>query len=177
VATPRSPFVVNVADLLRRSGSARDEVVEGPLEQLSVVDTHMPAGSPVRVEVHLESVNEGVVARGTVIAPWEGECRRCLVPVHGTVRSEVLEVFEAEPTEGETLLLDGDRIDLEPVAREAILLDLPLAPLCREDCAGLCPTCGANRNEEACDCTPPSSDPRWAGLEGLTFDEPGDPPA
>lgn len=176
MAISRSPFVVNVADLLRRSGSARDEVVEGTLEQLSVVDTRMPEGSPVRVEVHLESVNEGIVARGTVVAPWVGECRRCLVTVEGTVRSDVLEVFEAEPTEGETLLLDGDRIDLEPVAREAILLDLPLAPLCREDCAGLCPTCGTNRNDAPCDCAEPAADPRWAGLEGLTFDEAPEPP-
>jgi uncharacterized protein len=172
VSSPRSPFVVSVADLLRRSGLSRDEVVEGTIEQLEVVDTRMPAGSTVRIEVRLESVNEGIVAKGAVVAPWEGECRRCLTPVRGTLRSEVLEVFEAEPTEGDTLLLDGDRIDLEPVAREAILLDLPLAPLCREDCAGLCATCGANRNEAPCDCAQPVADPRWSGLEGLTFEDP-----
>lgn len=167
----RRPFVVNVADLLRRAGSSREDVLEGPLGPLEVVDTRMPAGSTVRVDVRLESVNEGMVAKGTVTAPWEGECRRCLEPVHGTLRSEVLEVFEAEPKEGETLLLAGVTIDLEPVAHEAILLDLPLAPLCREDCAGLCPTCGVDHNEVACECAPPTTDPRWAGLEGLTFEE------
>jgi len=145
--------------------------VEAPLEQLSVIDTSMPDRSTVVVDVRLESVNEGIVATGAVAAPWEGLCRRCLEPVEGTLRSEVLEVFEAEPVEGETLLLDGDRIDLEPVAREAILLGLPMAPLCREDCQGLCPTCGADRNDAGCDCAPPTADPRWAGLEGLTFDE------
>ncbi|MEX2658506.1 MAG: DUF177 domain-containing protein [Acidimicrobiales bacterium] len=165
------PFVVNVADLLRRSGTGRDEVLEGALDQLEVVDTRMPAGSPVRIEARLESVGDGVVAKGQVVAPWEGECRRCLKTVTGTLRSDVLEVFEAEPKEGETLLLDGMTIDLEPVAREAVLLDLPLAPLCTEDCEGLCPSCGVDRNEVACKCTPPAADPRWAGLEGLTFDE------
>ncbi len=171
MGAPRRPFLVDVAGLLRRSGTAGDEVVEGPLEQLEVVDTRMPGDSTVRVEAKVESLNEGVVVRGVVIAPWEGQCRRCLRTVAGTLRSDVLEVFEAEPKEGETLLLDGVTIDLEPVAREAILLELPLAPLCREDCAGLCPTCGVDRNEVSCDCAPPAADPRWSGLEGLTFDE------
>ena len=171
MATPRHPFVLHVADILRRPGSSRHEVVEAPLERLSVIDTHMPEGSTVVVDVRLESVNEGVVATGTVKAPWEGLCRRCLEPVTGTLQAEVLEVFEAEPTEGETQLLDGDRIDLEPVAREAVLLGLPMAPLCAEDCRGLCPTCGADLRDGDCDCAPPAADPRWAGLEGLSFDE------
>jgi uncharacterized protein len=171
VATSRTPFVVHVADLLRRSGTSRQVVVEAPLERLSVIDTHMPERSPVVVDVRVESVNEGVVATGSVTAPWEGLCRRCLGPVDGTLRGDVLEVFEVEPTEGETLPLEGDRIDLEPVAREAILLGLPMAPLCREDCRGLCPTCGKDLDEGDCGCAPATTDPRWAGLEGLSFDE------
>ena len=171
MTAPRHPFVLHVADLLRRPGSSRHDVVEAPLEELAVIDTRLPAGAPVRVDVRVESVNEGVVATGTVSAPWEGICRRCLEPVTGELRADVLEVFEAEPSEGETLFLDGDRIDLEPVAREAVLLGLPLAPLCREDCKGLCPTCGADLDDGECACEPVTSDPRWAGLEGLRFDE------
>lgn len=171
MAQHRRPFVVSVADILRRAGTTRDDVIDAPMEELQVIDTRMPGGSTVHVEVHLESLIEGAVARGVVEAPWAGGCRRCLQPITGTLRSEVLEVFEAEPTEGETLLLDGDRIDLEPLAREAILLELPIAPLCREDCQGLCPTCGIDLNEAGCDCAPVAADPRWAGLEGLTFDQ------
>ena len=171
MAQPRRPFVFSVSDLLRRAGTARDEVVDAPMDELQVIDTRMPGGSTVHVAVRLESLNDGAVARGVVEAPWAGSCRRCLQPVTGTLRSEVLEVFEAEPTDGETLLLDGDRIDLEPVAREAILLDLPIAPLCRDDCAGLCPTCGVDRNEVTCGCAEAPVDVRWSGLEGLTFDE------
>ena len=171
MGTPRRPFALHVADILRRPGTSRHEVVEAPLEELRVIDTRMPGGSPVVVDVRLESVNEGVVATGSVTAPWEGLCRRCLERVAGTLRADVLEVFEAEPSEGETLLLDGDRIDLEPVAREVILLGLPMAPLCREDCKGLCPTCGVALDEGSCDCAPVTTDPRWAGLEGLSFDE------
>ncbi len=62
-----------------------------------------------------------------------------------------------------------DQVDLELVSREAILLDLPLAPLCREDCAGLCPTCGIDLNEGACDCAPSTADPRWSALDALDF--------
>jgi uncharacterized protein len=77
------------------------------------------------------------------------------------------ELFEAVPLEGETYLLEDDVIDLEPMVRDALLLELPLAPLCRDDCAGLCPTCGANRNDEPCDCAEAEPDPRWAALRSL----------
>ena len=69
--------------------------------------------------------------------------------------------------------LAGDELDLEPLARDAVLLELPLAPLCTEDCQGLCPTCGANRNTESCDCAPPA-DPRWAALDVLRDADPAD---
>ena len=62
--------------------------------------------------------------------------------------------------------LAGDELDLEPLARDAVLLELPLAPLCAEDCRGLCPTCGANRNTEPCACPRPV-DPRWSALDAL----------
>lgn len=171
MTTTRSPFVLQVADLLRRTGETRDEVVEGVLDDLAISTSRVPEGEPVRLDGHLESVNEGIVLRGTVSAPWVGDCRRCLRPVTGTLRADVLEVFEAEPTEGETQKLAGVEIDVEPVLREAVLLDLPLAPLCREDCGGLCPECGVLRDEVDCGHTAVEGDPRWAALDSLRFDE------
>ena len=73
----------------------------------------------------------------------------------------------ARPLEGETYPLDDDTLDLEPLVRDALLLELPLAPLCTEDCAGLCPSCGADRNETQCDCRVDDTDPRWAALRSL----------
>jgi uncharacterized protein len=163
-----------VADLLRRPGQRREEVVEAPLGDLVVLGTRVPEGSAVRLDLRLESLNEGIVAAGTATAPWEGTCRRCLRSVHAVLEASVMEVFEAEPTEGETQPLLGVEIDVEPVAREAVLLGLPLAPLCREDCAGLCSTCGADRNEAACGCAPEVVDLRWAALDELRFDDEGD---
>jgi len=75
---------------------------------------------------------------------------------------------EAGPGDDEAYPLAHDLLDLAPLARDAILLDLPLAPLCREDCAGLCPYCGIDLNDETCDCQGPV-DPRWATLDELRF--------
>ena len=86
-------------------------------------------------------------------APWRGECRRCGGPVDGRPWSPGVQERYA-PAGGtdrdeEAYPLTGDELDLEPLARDAVLLELPLAPLCTEDCRGLCPTCGANRNTES----------------------------
>lgn len=167
----RRPFVLDVADLLHRSGSVRQVVLSGTLDDLVVLDSRVPEGATVEVDVKVESLNEGVVATGAVRAPWTGTCRRCLTTVGATLHGPILEVFEAQPTEGETLPLAGATIDFEPVAREAVLLELPLVPLCREDCAGLCPSCGEDRNVATCSCAPDTGDPRWGALEGLTFDD------
>ena len=77
------------------------------------------------------------------------------------------ELFEPHPLEGETYQLDDDVIDLEPLVRDALLLELPLAPLCAPDCAGLCPTCGVNHNLTRCECVTTEIDPRWAALRSL----------
>jgi uncharacterized protein len=164
-------LTVGVADLLSRPGNTRDEHLEAPLDGLKVLGSHVPEGGIVSLDLHLQSVNDGIVAKGTVRAPWVGECRRCLKPVESVLESEVLEIYEDEPTEGETRKLDHDRIDLEPVAREAVLLELPLAPLCKDDCAGLCPECGADRNEVDCGHGDEVVDDRWSALRDLWFDE------
>ena len=165
---------LSVADLLRRPGSRREEEREvGFGDDLAVTASRVPAGSPMRLELRLESVNEGIVLTGRAVAPWRGECRRCLRPVEGTLVAPLQEVFEARPVEGETQRLDGSRIDLEPVVREAVLLELPLAPLCRDDCPGLCPRCGADLAEGPCGCPGAEVDPRWAALDALRLDQGG----
>ena len=121
------------------------------------------------VDVRIEAVSDGVLVHGTAEATWETTCRRCLEPVNGPVSATFREMYSEKPVEGETYPIRHDAVDLELVAREAILLDLPLAPLCREGCAGLCVTCGANLNDGACSCPAVATDLRWVGLEGLRF--------
>ncbi len=92
---------------------------------------------------------------------------RCLTEVGGALDSPISELFEAEPIEGETYALDGDEIDLEIAVRDAVLLELPVSPRCREECAGLCPSCGIDRNDAECECDPNPPDPRWDALREL----------
>jgi uncharacterized protein len=166
----RHALVVPVADLLRRPGSVREEHREAVMDGLVVSGNAVPEASPVAVDAYLESVNEGIVVTGHVRAPWRGECRRCLRPVEGEVDATVLEVFETEPVEGETRRLAGTTIDLEPVAREAVLLELPLAPLHSELCRGLCDQCGADLNEDPTHTHGDERDPRWEALDSLRFE-------
>lgn len=164
------PFRVGVTELLHQPGARRREHVEGVLDDLAVSGSRAIDGSPVTVDVLLESVHEGVLATGTVTVEWVGECRRCLNPATGEVHASFRELFEERPTEGDSYPLTHEQVDLEPLARETVLLELPQAPLCRDDCLGLCARCGADLNEGSCDCEP-EPDPRWAALDALRTDQ------
>jgi uncharacterized protein len=158
---------IPLAAALRHPGNSRPVTTAVGLAELNGVAAEIPVSAPVDVDLVLERVPEGIVVRGTLSADWTAACSRCLEPVDGRVSVHVDELFEPIPLEGETYLLGDDVIDLEPMVRDALLLELPLAPLCRDDCAGLCPTCGANRNDEPCDCAGEEPDPRWAALRSL----------
>jgi uncharacterized protein len=164
-------LVVNVADLLAHPGSRRQVELEALLDGLSVSASAVPAGEPVTVDADLQAVNEGIVVKGHVRAPWAGECRRCLQAATGTVDAEVHEVYERHPVDGETRLLEDVIVDLTELARDSVLLELPLAPLCKDDCAGLCPSCGIDKNTTTCDCVTEVKDERWAALDDLRFED------
>lgn len=168
-----SPLVVNVAELLRRPATQKDVHAVIAADGLKVVDSAVPDGATLAVDVVLESLTDGIVVAGAVSAPWEALCRRCLEPVSGTALAEVRELYQPARTASsdEAFTFRGEQLDLEPMAREAILLELPLAPLCRPDCAGLCAVCGANRNETDCGHVAVVRDARWAALDELL--EPG----
>jgi uncharacterized protein len=163
------PLQVGVSELLRHPGSRRPFEADVVLDGLALSTAQVVPGSPVHVELVLESLSSSITATGTVSVTWEGDCRRCLEPVEGDAEAEVhAEVFEAVPTEGETYPLVGEQIDLEPLVRDAVLLALPLAPLCAETCAGPAPeefpTGPAVEGAEP-------RDPRWAALDELSFEE------
>jgi uncharacterized protein len=169
------PFIVNVAALRRTPGTRRSEHRAGRIEGLRVTASHVPAAAEVDVDIVLEATDGGIVATGEVAVPWVGECRRCLTGVEGRLTVSVRELYqprpadhrEADEAEEEIYPLIGDTLDLQPLARDAVLLNLPQAPLCRDDCAGLCATCGADLNAGSCNCPPSTVDPRWAALDVL----------
>lgn len=167
----RSVLRIGVMELRRRPGTQREVRIRVPLPGLAISSAHVPDAAEIAVDGTLESIEGAVTITGTVTAPWTGECRRCLEPVEGTLEVPMSEVFEAHPTEGETYQLDEDEVDLEPVVRDAVLLHLPLAPLCRSDCAGPAPesfpTVVPGEDDDDVERGP---DPRWAALEQLKFD-------
>ena len=166
-ADPRSSFVIDTRELGRRPGSMRElrrEFAAPAGWGLELV--RVPPGGPVELDLRLESVVEGVWVSAELHAPLEAECGRCLEPVSAQIDLPVAELFvyQPEPDDDEVPVLDGDLIDLEPILRDAVVLALPLNPVCAEDCAGLCPRCGARRAEVGPDHAHDDLDPRWAVL-------------
>ena len=144
---PRGVLVFDTRALGRQAGAAREETRTIPApDSLRVELAGVPTRAEVDLSVRLEAVSEGVLATGTATAPVVGECARCLEPLTSSVEASFQELYHYEPGPAEDdeddLLLDGDLLDLETVLRDAVVLALPLSPLCTDDCPGLCAQCG-----------------------------------
>jgi uncharacterized protein len=131
----------------------------------------VPEGADVRFRLRLESVMEGVLVTGDLDVPVAGSCARCLEPVEDTLHLTVQELYaysgsttEATSEEDEVRRIEGDFLDLAPLARDTIVLSLPLAPVCTEDCAGLCVDCGQRLDDLPADHAHEVVDSRWADL-------------
>jgi uncharacterized protein len=172
---PRSPLVLDTRDLPRSPGAMRDvvRVVPAP-EDLGLELIKVPAGADLTLRLQMTSVSEGVYVSGEVTAPLVGECGRCLREINDTLDVRLGELYAyANSTTDETTdedevgRLRGDLIDLEPVLRDAAVLALPVNPLCRADCPGLCPGCGEPWDDLPADHSHQPADPRWAKLTEL----------
>ena len=173
---PRRPLVFDTRALGRQPGTARSEtrIVPAPAG-LRVALAGVPAGADIKLTVMLEAVSEGVLVTGEAVAPVTGECARCLEPATASVEVTWCELYErgdgpeaAAGDDSDRHFLQGDLLDLEPAFRDAVVLALPLAPLCRPDCPGLCAECGVR----LADAGPGHDhdrtlDPRWARLGQL----------
>jgi uncharacterized protein len=165
---------VGVMELRRRPGTQRDVQVSTTLPGLAVTAAHVPDDAELEVDAVLEAIDDAVTIRGWVQVPWAAECRRCLEPVSGRLDVALDEVFEVRPVDGETYPIEGDDVDLEPVVRDAALLNLPLAALCGPDCAGPAPEefpTGVESEGPSPDEDEPPRDPRWAALDELRLDD------
>ena len=135
-----------------------------------------PEGSDLTLHLTLESVVDGILVRGTVSGLVHAECARCLDPITWDEEVELTELFlfptsrEGEEPGEDDLVLEDDLLDLEPVVRDAVVLRLPLSPVCQPDCPGLCSSCGARLADDPGHAHE-EIDPRWAGLKTLLDDE------
>ncbi len=166
---------IHVAQLLKADiGSKRDYEVSG------VVDIYGDgAESAVSGRVDLMRTNRGILVTGRLHTEAEVNCSRCLASFHSPLDFGIEEEYfpMVDVVSGAPVSLPDDTggftidehhvIDLTEAVRQYALMVLPMKPLCRDDCAGLCPTCGQNLNLGCCDCPTESLDPRWAALADL----------
>ena len=163
----RNPLLVNALEMLRRPGTAKEFEISLLPGLLELDDPRLVPGTEITVEVQCESLSDGIVVNGHIEAEFHSECRRCLQPVGSVLDIEVHELYQLVVTDPDAFAIHNDQIDLAPMVRETVLIELPDAPLCRIDCAGLCPTCGIDLNSAKCNCVAPQIDSRWAALDAL----------
>jgi len=186
-------FQFNTHELPRRAGEMKEYQLDLEiLEPVGVPLVAVPAGDVIEVDMRLESVAEGILLSADIYAIAKGECIRCLDPVEITVERKIQELYRYEPTNDkggkrkkhssrtdnsdeidldavDELWLDGNEMNLEVPIRDAIVLDLPVNPLCSQACLGLCPDCGEKWEKLPEDHVHEVIDARWAGLAGLDF--------
>lgn len=167
-----NPYLIDVRSLGRRAGSMSEvhRTVVAP-DRIGLAMTGIPADSEVDLDLRLEAVSEGVLVTGTVSGETTGQCSRCLEALEDTVTVFLTELFaypasitDATSDDQEVHRIDDDQLDLEQAIIDAVGLELPLAPLCSEDCPGLCAVCGIRLATAEPGHGHETIDPRWAGL-------------
>lgn len=175
-------MLFNVAQLLQEpTGSERTHRLD---DRVTDVSDH--AETPVTGSVRLVRTNRGILAYVSVDAAVRETCSRCLGPAESSVHTELAEEYiptvdlntgqpvpaPEDDTDADTFRIDEHHhLDLTEAVRQALVAEEPMRALCRPDCAGLCPTCGADLNLGRCDCPREPSDDRWAALRSLQLSE------
>ncbi|MEJ3404196.1 DUF177 domain-containing protein [Rathayibacter sp. YIM 133350] len=164
----KTPYKVNVRDLVHRPGEMREQHFSIPVdEDLGEGLVAVKAGDWIDVDLRLESVHEGILASGEASATAAGECGRCLTDIELSVQVEFQELFAYSREEAFEFEVQDDHVDLEPLVRDAVVLALPFQPVCRPDCPGLDPETGLRLADHPELIARAQRDPRWDALAGL----------
>ena len=164
---------IDVRDIRKARGLSLKRSLDAEVEPFDYRGETVSFRGPVHLDVHIHNAGGNlwadVAARGRVVSA----CARCLEPVERDLEFSYSEVFrrsDQEPLEDDLVretVYEGDEIDLGEGFLEQLLLALPMRELCRSDCKGLCPRCGANLNQGDCGCDRTVVDPRLARLAEL----------
>ena len=147
----------------------------GTSRQVELAYPSMPVSedltlTPLEGQFTVTRTGEGIYLGGTLNSMLALNCMRCLIDLHHPIRFKLDELFYYPPEtapKGELFIGEDGFIDLAPLIRELGLLEVPIQPICKEDCHGLCVECGQNLNEAHCDCKADHIDPRMAALKQL----------
>ncbi len=187
MSRPERVYELNTYELPRRAGEMKEYTLDLEiLERVGVELMAVPVGEVIEVDLRLESVTEGILATGQIYAVAKGECTRCLDPIEIELSRTMQELYRYEATNDrggrkkkrdddedldldEEFMMEGDILNLETPIRDAIVLALPVNPLCDLDCLGLCPECGEKWASLPADHAHEAIDPRWKALDGLDF--------
>ncbi|HUS69359.1 MAG TPA: DUF177 domain-containing protein [Anaerolineae bacterium] len=176
--TDYSGLRINVAQLLQSStGAARRLELS---DDIAGIDAELSVQSPLTGTVSLIRTADGILVTASLATTVQLECCRCLEPFSIPIRLEIEEEFHptvdiqtgavlpVSDTEEDATTIDEHHVlDLTEVVRQALFLAMPMNPLCKGDCAGLCPLCGNDLNQEQCRCVPDAVDPRLEVLRQL----------
>lgn len=181
----RNPLVFDTRDLGPGVARTLTRTVPAP-DHMGVEMARVPPGADLELDVQLEGVTEGVLVTATVTGPLAGECARCLEPFAAaiTVRFQELFVLAGEAERGDdaqqddAYQLDGSGLlDLEPALRDAVVLELPLSPLCEQECQGLCVECGVRLADAEPGHGHEQRGGMWAALQDFRAEHDGERPA
>lgn len=167
------PVRINVEEIRQSRGLALQRKVAANVPSMAFRAETIQFDGPIQLDVHIQNTGDrlwaDIEAEGTLVT----NCARCLTPIKTPLNFRYSETFRrpeqqrlAEEYVRESVYT-GEELDLSDGLLEQLVLELPIRQLCREDCAGLCPQCGINRNESSCDCRIDNIDPRLAKLAEL----------
>jgi uncharacterized protein len=167
-----SQFQISIRDIKHRPGQMRELSVPIELsERIGTAVVGLPAGSKFTLELRLESVHEGILASGELVATAETECSRCLEPMNLEIHVDFQELFAYSVQSDDDLLVEGDHIDIEQTVIDSVVPSLPFQPVCKPNCLGLCAVCGEKLENDPNHGHESAVDPRWSALEQLKTKE------
>ncbi len=153
---------------------AEERVFRESLADISILDLG-PSDTPILVTLVATPQGEDYMLHGQVTADLHIDCDRCLGPaqqsISGSFRALLAQAWRPGlEADGNTVLVTSPthpEVDLGGITAELVYLEAPVKALCREDCRGLCPSCGIDRNQQACDCAGDEPDERWFALHAI----------